>query len=221
MAAHAAAGPACAAGLRSGQGLERRPAFPPASSASAQKATLCAQRIAGQHRHQGAQIGGSCAPGRRPVLVVGRNSVRESGRRRIAGSGMGRCLRLSRRDMRRTPGPGAERVRWEVCLAGSGCPRYRRAELAPGPGRGCAWSVTQAALTWRAACRMGSSQGWVAAIWRRVTTSPGRTRPGCTTWAFIPRSRSCLPRLELTKRMASVPKRPANFAQPRCGASLT
>jgi hypothetical protein len=28
------------------------------------------------------------------VLVAERNSVRESGRRRIAGSGMGRCLRL-------------------------------------------------------------------------------------------------------------------------------
>ena len=48
--------------------------------------------------------------GCRLVLVAGRDSVGESGWRRIAGSGVGRCLRLSRRDMRRTPGPGAERV---------------------------------------------------------------------------------------------------------------
>ena len=49
----------------------------------------------------------------------------------------------------------------------------------------------------------------------------GADGPGCTTWAFIPRSRSCLPRRELTKRMASAPKQSTNFAQPRCGAPLT
>jgi len=47
---------ACAAGLRSGQGLERRPAFPPASSASAQKATFGAAQANSRRETVGAPL---------------------------------------------------------------------------------------------------------------------------------------------------------------------
>jgi hypothetical protein len=51
--------------------------------------------------------------------------------------------------------------------------------------------------------------------------SPTRTIPGTTMRVFIPRSRRRRPICELTNRIASVPKRSMNFAQPVCGASLT
>ncbi len=95
------------------------------------------------------------------------------------------------------------------------------AELAPDSWPGCARSLKQARADLASGMPDGSSQGPGAAIWCRVTASPGRTRPGCTTRVFIPRSRSCRPCRELTKPMASAPKRPANFAQSRCGASPT
>lgn len=169
----------------------------------------------------GGQLGGSCAPGRRLVLVAERNSVRESGRRRIAGSGVGAMPAAVPARHAQNTGSWRGEGQMRGVLG-----RIWLSALPPGgtcirSWPGCAWSVTQAALTWPAACRLGSSQGRVAAIWRRMAMSPGRTRPGCTTRVFIPRSRSCRPCRELTKRMASAPKRPANFAQPRCGASLT
>jgi len=53
-----------------------------------QNGLFCMRQLRNAERFGGAPIGGSCAPGRRPVLVAERNSVRESGRR-IADAGMG------------------------------------------------------------------------------------------------------------------------------------
>jgi len=47
---------ACAVGLRSGQGLERRSAFPPTSSASAQKATFGAAQTNSRRETAGAPL---------------------------------------------------------------------------------------------------------------------------------------------------------------------
>ena len=51
--------------------------------------------------------------------------------------------------------------------------------------------------------------------------SPVRTRPGSITRAFMPRSRRARPAGEFTKRIASDPNRPLNFAHPVCGSSVT
>jgi len=96
---------ACAVGLRSGQGLERRPAFPPTSSASAQKATLCSP---------------GCGVTRRPMppLRCPRRLHRRRGTRparkgqRVDSSPelTGYCLRLRRRRLGRRR-DGSERAR--------------------------------------------------------------------------------------------------------------